>query len=191
MKRYTKLLSALLLCVALLSAASPAWAEEPDPLQKDDLFLGTDEFSKNAKSVTEVNLDKRMLAMMDRFGTSAGVDAAQMNLARKMDFVYVRSYEYEKPGQYKSADLDAFRVRLDGPDWSHIVKERSKDEQNDVWVRTDDQGQFSELVVISAEAKELNLVHLKGHMTLKELTEAGAKYGVPPTAAGKPKKGAK
>jgi hypothetical protein len=191
MKRMMKLVSAVLLLFALGAPAFAAAVEEPDALQKDDLFQGTDQFAKSAKNVTEVNLDKRMLALMDKFGASSGTDKDQMNLAKKMDFIYVRSYEFEKPGQYKSADLDAFRVRLDGPEWSHIVKERSKDEQNDVWVRTDDAGQFSELVVISAEASELNFVHLKGHMSLEELTQAGAKYGVPQGTDQKPKKGAK
>jgi len=190
MKRIMHLVSAVLLLFAL---GAPAFAavEEPDALQKDDLFQGTDQFAKAAKDVTEVNLDKRMLALMDKFGASSGSDKNEINLAKKMDFIYVRSYEFEKPGQYKSADVDAFRARLDGPEWSHIVKERSKDEQNDVWVRTDDTGQFSELVVISAEAAELNFVHLKGHMSMQELTQAGAKYGVPQGTDAKPKKGAK
>jgi hypothetical protein len=184
MKRLKKMLVAMLLLVAL---GGSAWAAtESEPLQQDDLFNGTDAFAKDAKGVTEVNLDKRMLAMMDKFVSStatANNEKAELNLAKKMDFVYVRSYEFEKPGQYKSADLEAFRKRLEGADWSHIVKERTKDEQNDVWVRTGEDGQFSELVVISAEALELNFVHLKGHMTLAELESAGAKFGVPKNAA--------
>jgi uncharacterized protein YxeA len=192
MKRLMKMLVAVLLLVTL---SAPAWAaEEADALQKDDLFQGTDQFSKDARSVTEVNLDKRMLAMMDKFTSAAAAskgEKAELNLAKKMDFVYVRSYEFEKPGQYKAADLDAFRKRLEGADWSHIVKERTKDEQNDVWVRIGDEGQFAELVVISAEANELNFVHLKGHMTLQELESAGAKFGVPQSAVQAPEKRSK
>ncbi len=189
MKRLKKMLTAGLLLVALGGSSWAATGSEP--LQKDDLFSGTDQFANDAKSVTEVNLDKRMLAMMDKFVSSNAAsngEQAELNLAKKMDFVYVRSYEFEKPGQYKAADLDAFRKRLEGAEWSHIVKERTKDEQNDVWVRTGDDGQFSELVVISAEALELNFVHLKGHMTLTELESAGAKFGVPQNALPTPEK---
>jgi hypothetical protein len=189
MKRLLKVVSALLLLVAISVPARASAVEEP--LQKDDLFQGTDQFSKGAKSVTEVNLDKKLLAMIDRFSTTTGTDEKQLNLAKRMDFIYVRSYEFEKPGQYRPDDVEAFRRRLEGSDWSHMVKERSKDEQNDVWVRTDSEGQFTELVVISAEASELNFVHLKGHMSMKELTEAGAKYGVPQTTEPKAPKGAK
>ena len=195
MKRMMRVVVAAMLMTGFAGfAAEPVWAaatEEPEALQKDDLLQGAEQFSKSAKNVTEVNLDKRMLAMMDKFITSADEDHTQLDLAKKMDFVYVRSYEFEKPGQYKAADLDTFRARLDGPGWSHIVKERSKDEQNDVWVRTGDDGSFTELVVISAEAAELNFVHLKGHMTMEELTRAGAKFGVPQVAEPKGKKGPK
>ena len=180
--------------------AAPLPVETPavEALQKDDLFAGTDEFAKGAKSVTEVNLDKRLLTMMGSFlgaaSSSSGDDQKAIDLARKMEFVYVRSYEYEKPGQYQAASLEAFRKRLEGPEWSHMVKEHSATEQNDVWVRSDDNGAFSELVVISAEQNELSFVHLKGHMTMQELTQAGAKYGVPQasTRTSEPKqKGAK
>ena len=196
MKCWTRaVMTAMLLIGVAGIAPKPVWAaattEEPEALQKDELLQGADQFGKTAKSVTEVSLDKRMLAMMDKFITSSEEDHTQLNLAKKMDFVYVRSYEFEKPGQYKAADLETFRKRLSGPEWSHIVKEKTKDEQNDVWVRTAEDGSFTELVVISAEAAELNFVHLKGHMTMEELTQAGAKYGVPQVPESKAKKAGK
>jgi hypothetical protein len=181
MKRIKRFLCVVVALLMVASISTPAWAAtaDPDPLQKDDLFAGTDQFSKGAKSVTEVNLDKNMLALMDRFGGKDAADKDQLNLAKHMDFIYVRSYEYENAGQYKASDLEAFRQRLEGPSWSHVVKQHGKDEENDVWIRTDSEGQFSELVVINAEPSELNFVHLKGHMTIEQLTQVGAKYGVP------------
>ena len=38
-----------------------------EPQVKDDLFAGADKFSSGAKSTTEVNLDRRMLAMAAKF----------------------------------------------------------------------------------------------------------------------------
>jgi Domain of unknown function (DUF4252) len=77
------------------------------------------------------------------------------------------------------ADVEEFRKRLEDGGWSHIVKERSENESTDVCVKTDQNGQFSELVVISAEPRELTFVHLKGHMSMEDLTKMGAHYGVP------------
>jgi hypothetical protein len=150
-----------------------------DPQVKDDLFDGADKFSHGAKSSTEVNLDKRMLGMAAKFSGSGDGAQRDGDLVKKLDFVIVRSYEYEKAGQYNMSDVEEFQKRLDAGGWSHIVKERSATENTDVCVKVDGDGQFSELVVIAAEPLELTFVHLKGHMSMDELTKAGAKYGVP------------
>lgn len=152
--------------------------------QKDELFAGADKFSQGAKSTTEVNLDKNMLAMVGKFG-DAGDDKSGTELAKKMDFVIVRAYEYAAAGQYNMSDVEEFRKRLEDGGWSHIVKERSATESTDVCVKTDKDGQFSELVVIAAEPTELTFVHLKGHMSMADLTKMGAHYGVPQDGSGR------
>ncbi len=146
--------------------------------QTDALFAGTEKFGQGAKSTTEVNLDKNMLGMVGKFGDD-GADKSGTELAKKMDFVIVHEYEYASEGQYKMSDVEEFRKRLEDGGWSHIVKERSATESTDVCVKLDKDGQFSELVVITAEPKELTFVHLKGHMSLDELSTVGRHYGVP------------
>ncbi|HWZ52016.1 MAG TPA: DUF4252 domain-containing protein [Granulicella sp.] len=171
--------------VLMVGLGAPAMGAPQVP---DTLFAGAERFAKGAKSTTEVNLDKSMLAMAGKFMQDSGKEGGKekdkakdkaADLAGKMDFVIVRSYEYASPGQYKRADLDEFQHRLDADGWSHIVKERSETESTDVCVKTDSEGQFSELVVISAEPLELTFVHLKGHMSMQELTRMGGRYGVP------------
>lgn len=162
---------------AFLMVAGNVRALEPLQ-QKDDLFAGAEKFSQGAKSTTEVNLDKNMLGMVGKFGDD-GDDKSGTDLAKKMDFVIVRSYEYETAGQYKMSDVEEFRKRLEDGGWSHVVKERSAAESTDVCVKLGPDGQFSELVVIDAEPKELTFVHLKGHMSSNDLMKMGAHYGVP------------
>ncbi len=160
------------------------------PQVKDDLFAGADKFSHGAKSSTEVNLDRKMLAMAAKFAGSDPDDKVDKEekdgakLVNKLEFVIVRSYEYEKAGQYNMADVEEFQKRLESGGWSHIVKTRGATDSTDVCVKTDENGAFSELVVIAAEPLELTFVHLKGHMSMDELTRAGAKYGVPQGGAG-------
>ena len=157
-----------------------------DPQVKDDLFAGADKFSHGASSSTEVNLDSKMLGMAAKFGG----DDKDSDLVKKLEFVIVRSYEYEKPGRYNMSDVEEFQKRLDTGGWSHVVKVREAKESTDVCVKLDGDGQFSELVVIAAEPQELTFVHLKGHMSMDQLMKAGAKYGVP-TGIDKRDKGAK
>ncbi len=167
--------AAMTVAVLFLAAGSMRAME---PLQqKDDLFAGADKFSQGAKSSTEVNLDKNMLGLMGKFGED-GNDKSGSDLARKMDFVIVRSYEYGADGAYNMADVEQFRKRLEDGGWSHVVKERTEKESTDVCVKLGPNGEFSELVVISAEPKELTFVHLKGRMTAEELMKMSAHYGV-------------
>ncbi len=187
-----RVMAAMVLVVGMRSwAAVPAGAavEVADkPLKSDPMLAGAERFEQGAKEVTEVNLDQSMLAMAARF--VGNDDAEAKRLMSKMDFVYVRSYEYAKAGGYRMEDVAQFRGRLDESRWSHVVKNRSATESTDVWMRTDNEGQFSELMVIAAEPTELTFVHLKGRLTVEELTKAGASYGVPQGSA-PAKKGAK
>lgn len=167
-----------ILLAAVLLARSAAWALEPQV--QDDLFAGTDKFAKGAKSSTEVNLDKNMLAMAGKFLDDEGEgDKPDKDLAKKLDFIVVREYEYAKPGEYNIADLAEFQKRLDAGGWSYVVKERTDHSSTSVCVKIDTEGKTTELIVIEAEPRALTFVHLKGHMTMRELTKAGAKYGVP------------
>jgi hypothetical protein len=167
---------AMMTVAGLFLAAGSIWAMGPLQ-QKDDLFAGADKFSQGAKSSTEVNLDKNMLGLMGKFGDE-GDDKSGSELAKKMDFVIVRSYEYGEQGQYNMADVEQFRKRLEDGGWSHLVKERSEKESTDVCVKLGPNGEFSELVVINAEPKELTFVHLKGHMSAEDLMKVSTRYGV-------------
>lgn len=167
----------MMMVTAVFLVAASLQAMAAPPQQKDELFAGTEKFAQGAKSSTEVNLDKSMLGMASKFTDDKDQEAA--DLTKKMDFVIVREYEYDKAGQYNLADVEEFRKRLDNDGWSHIVKEKTPTGTTDVCIKTDDHGEFSELVVIDAEQKELTFVHLKGHMSLQDLTRAGARYGVP------------
>ena len=141
----------------------------------DNLFAGTERFEAGTKNVTEVNLDKKMLGMAARSGK--GADNSLGDMAGKMDFVYVREYEYPKPGLYQMSDLEMFRQRLSNSSWSHMVKERGEKENTDVWVKTDSEGVTTEMVVIDAEPTDLTFVHLKGQMSMKDLAKAGGNFG--------------
>jgi hypothetical protein len=124
--RFVSSARALILTLIFLLSASHALAV--GALQeKDDLFAGAEKFAAKAKNSSEVNLDSRMLGLASGFG---GGDSS--GLMKKLDFVIVRSYEYDKPGDYNMADIEPFTKRLESGGWSHLVKERSATESTDV-----------------------------------------------------------
>jgi len=145
--------------------------DEDGPQVKDDLFDGTEKFAKNAKESNEVNLDQNMLALAGKKGGSKG------DLAKKMDFIVVRSYEYANEGDYKMSDVQEYFKKLDAAGWKHMVRTRSARESTDICVKQDAEGVTREMVVISAEPKELSFIHLKGNVSLNDLNKLGGMMG--------------
>lgn len=151
-----------------VDAAQPgAIAAAYDPQAKDDLLEGLDRLGANAKERNEVNLDKNTLALAG--GRKGGRYA---DLAQKMDFITVRNYEFASKGQYQKSDLDALRHRLEGNGWSHVVRNESGEETNDIVIKGDHEGFLSDVVILNAEARELNIVHLHGHFRMEDVQGA-------------------
>jgi hypothetical protein len=166
------LLAAAILALMLLFPAL-AHAEQPD-----DVLAGVDKFSQGAKDSSEVTLDKNMLGLASgMFGNGGNADAK--GLTKNMDLVIVRSYTYATPGQYKMEDVEQIRKRLDTGGWSHLVKEHNEKGSTDICVKTDVEGGISEMVIIDAEPKELSFIHLKGHMSAKDLSKMSGSFGGP------------
>lgn len=130
------------------------------PQVKDDLFAGTEKFAQGASDVTEVNLDKNMLGMV---GKGNG------DLAHKMDFIVVHSYEYDKPGMYKMEDVEVYRKRLTDGNWNCFIHTRDRDETTDICSHTLPDNETNELVIMTAEPKELTFIHLRGKMSIQDL----------------------
>ncbi len=155
-----------------------------DPQAKDDLLEGLDKLGANAKERNEVNLDRNMLALAG--GKKGG---RYTGLADKMEFIVVRNYEFASKGQYQKSDMDALRHRLEGNGWSHIVRNEGDGETNDIVVKTDNEGFIHDMVVLSAEPKEVNIVHLRGRFRMEDVQGAmgsamGASMGAMGSAMG-------
>jgi hypothetical protein len=170
----TMMWSGLVAGVMLLGASAPVMAQEPSFVTvgaqvKDDLCAGTEKFAEGASDVTEVNLDPRMLGMLGKKTSN--------DLAGKMEFIVVHSYEYDKPGMYKMEDVMAYRKKLMDGSWNCFIHSRDKDGATDICSKSSDDGKTNELVIMTAEPKELSFVHIKGHMTLDDLRKAGGSFG--------------
>jgi hypothetical protein len=146
--------------------------------QQDDVLAGVDKFSQGAKESNEVTLDKNMLGLAGGM-IAKGNDSKAKDLMKKMDSVMVRNYEYAAPGQYKMEDVEQIRKRLDSSGWSHLVKTHSATESTDIAVKSADEGMMSEMVIIDAAPLELNFIHLRGHMSLSDLSQMSGSFGGP------------
>jgi hypothetical protein len=126
-------------------------AQNSEPIPKDDLFAGTEVFAKNATHVTEITMDPDSLNM---------VGGQDQHKAHSMVLNVVRSYEYDKPGMYNMADVDAFRNKLNTGDWRCSIHTRDlkTGDGSDVCGKHRTDGMREE-VIIEVSPTHLTFVH--------------------------------
>jgi hypothetical protein len=158
------------------ATVQPAVADSGDAMQatyvaqsigvafKDDLFAGTEKFAKGATDVSEINLDPKTMGLVR--GDYAG------GMAHRMKFMVIRSYTYDKPGMYNMDDVEVYRRKLNDGAWSCSIHVRNKDGATDICSRSASDGS-SEMVIISAEPKELSFIHMSGNVSLSEMERSG------------------
>jgi hypothetical protein len=160
---------------AVIAGTGPAAVAQQPPfpvtLQK--------QLADRAANYTEVSLDKKMLAFATHFLNDKD-NADAKRIVEKLNGVYVRSYEFDQPGQYTAADLDAIRRQFDTSEWTAMVKTRSKNGSDDAdiymkMVNDEVQGMF----VLDAESRELNFVYISGPIHPEDLRDLSGNFGIP------------
>ena len=158
------------------ATVQPAVADSGDVMQatyvaqsigvafKDDLFAGTEKFAKGATDVSEINLDPKTMGLVR--GDNAG------GMAHRMKFMVIRSYTYDKPGMYNMDAVEVYRKKLNDGTWSCSIHVRNKDGATDICSRTAGDGS-SEMVILSAEPKELSFIHMSGNVSLADMARTG------------------
>lgn len=153
------------------------------PLAAQQLKLppSLDRLAAKAAEVVDVTMDSQMLQLASKFLSDKDTDEAQAKrLVSGLKGIYVKSFEFDKPGEYQESDLEAVRVQLRAPEWSRIVGVRSKKsgDNADVFIRMAE-GKITGLAVIAAEPKELTIVNIVGTITPEQLGDLGGHFGVP------------
>jgi hypothetical protein len=140
-----------------------------------------DRLADKATEVVDVTLDGSMLQLASRFLSDKDPDEARVKkLVAGLKGVYVKSFEFEKAGEYEESDVIALRAQLKGPRWSRIVGVRSKKngDNADIFIGSDG-GQVTGLVVIAAEPRELTVVSIVGSIKPEDLRDLGGNFGIP------------
>jgi Domain of unknown function (DUF4252) len=156
----------------------------------DDLHRlpALDKLAQRATESVDVNLDASMLQLASGFLSADDPDEAKVKrLVAKLKGIYVRSFEFDREGQYSPSDVEGLRDVARGPGWTRIVGVKSlKGENSEVYVRKDG-NQVGGIVAIDAEPKELTVVDIDGPIDPEELIELGGHMGIPKFGKGKPK----
>jgi len=155
----------LLGAVALVMPAFARAGQLPLPPEAEK------ELAARASNVTEVTLGKNMLSFAAKFMDAKDKDQANVRqLIEGLDGIYVRSYEFDKEGQYSMAEIDQLRKQFETSDWSPLVRERQRKtgETTDVLVKLVN-GEPHGMFVLSVEPKELTIVLILGPIHMDDL----------------------
>lgn len=136
--------------------------------------------SDKASEVVDVTLDANMLRLASRFLSSQDNDErAVRDMVQGLSGIYVRSYEFEREGEYDRNIVEQVRSQL-GSNWNRIVTVRSKTKENvEIYTQGGPKNSVVGLVIISAEPKELTLVNIVGPIDLERLAGLGGQFGIP------------
>jgi hypothetical protein len=137
--------------------------------------------AKKASEVVDVNLDGSLLRLASKFMTDED-DREGLAIIKNLKGIYVKSFTFDKPGDYTMADVEAIRSQLQTPPWSRIVSAHSRHdgETTEVYLMTaGDGGNILGMAIICAEPKELSVVNIVGPIDMDKLSKLEGKMGIP------------
>jgi hypothetical protein len=125
-----------------------------------------DAVAAKAKEKAEINLDGPMLEQALKMSPEK-VKGSVANVSR----FTLRHYEFEKPGEYSNADVEAIRKQVSAANgWSRVLSTKEEHESVDIYVLSQG-GKPGGLLLIAAEEKELTVIHVVGSIELASLQE--------------------
>lgn len=161
------------------------------PLAAQEIKLPPN-FAAQANESVDVSLDSNLLQLAAKFLSSSKPDEAEAKkLISGLKAIYVKTFEFDKAGQYNPADVDTVRAQFRGQGWSRMVGMQNKKagENTEIFIQLGKDGKISALGVVSAEAKELTIVSIVGAIDPEQVSQLGGKFGIPKIELEKKKKG--
>ncbi len=149
--------------------------------QEIKLPASLERLAAKATEVVDVTMDASLLHLASRFLSDKNADDAKVKkLIEGLKGIYVRSFEFEKPGEYQESDLEPVRAQLRTPAWSRIVGVRSSKsgDNSEMYLKTQN-GKIGGLAILVTDPKQLTIVSIEGTIDPDQLSELGGHFGIP------------
>jgi hypothetical protein len=142
-----------------------------------------------ASDSVNITIDGALLQLAAKFFSSAREGEEIKRLVGRIKGIYVRSFEFDRPGEYTDADVESLRSQLKAPQWSRMasVHSQRQGENVDVYLKMEN-NQIGGLAVIAAEPRELTIVNIVGPIDLDALATLGGQLGIPRLDLGRGRK---
>jgi hypothetical protein len=179
MKLSTVASRALVLVLLTTFGAVAAHAQDAQSakIQIDHL----NKLAERAEEVVEVTLDERLLQLAAKFlSNSNPTEAKVKEIVSGLKGVYVRVFEFAKPGEYSAADIESIRSQLRQPGWQKIVGVYSRrgGENVDVHLKVQKDVVVG-MAIIAADQTELTFVNIVGPIDLDKVRDLEGQLGIP------------
>jgi hypothetical protein len=174
MKRFLLSSTALLMTTAI-------WA------QSAQVPIDFEQLAQKADQVTRISLDRDAIRMAMWLIPKDGDTAKVRKVIENLQGIYVRSYTFDKGGDFSSSDLDPLRKIITGSGWSCLVSVHKKKtgEDTDLCLRKD-KDRILGLAIINAQPKELTVVNILGAITPEEFSQIQEFFDIPAINIEKP-----
>lgn len=147
-----------------------------------------DHLAGKATQTIDVNIDQKLLQLTARFFGNDEDDKEIKALISGLKGIYVKSFEFEREGEYTAADVESIRSQLKGSAWTKIVGVVSRREGDiEVYLMTTN-SEITGLAVLSVEPKEFTVVNIIGPVDLAKLAKLEDQFGIPDLGIERPSK---
>lgn len=166
---------ALFLVIPLLLSSAAVRAQDVT------LPSNIERLADRATDVVNVTVDGALLQLAAKFLSASDPDQAiAKKLISDLEGIYVRSFEFARPGEYSNADVDSLRSQVKGPQWSRMASVRSQKSGQDVDVFLKlNNDEIAGVVVIAAEPTRLTWVNIVGPIDIDQLARLSGQFGIP------------
>lgn len=168
----------VILACALLALPALAAAAPPGRLRLPQFPA----LAKRAAQSVVISLDSSLLHQAGGLiGESGGANGAAVNdLIKGIRGIYVRSYSFDKPGEYSKSDLNAVKAQLLAPGWQPVVSTRDLKQRKDLDIYLRRSGQRTDgLAIIATDPRQLTIVNIVGAIDLARLARLQGQFGIP------------
>jgi hypothetical protein len=152
----------------------------PVLLAQDFDFKMLDKLSEHAKSSTNISLDEDSLVMVSKiFASQHGKDGEQLqSILKNLNGIYIRSYDFDKPGQYSEAELAPLRAYLKRPGWKPVLDVHEDKEWTQIYLLTLAGNKMGGMALVSTEPTSLTVVYINGELDLADLQKLSDDMGL-------------
>jgi hypothetical protein len=131
--------------------------------------------AKAAES-TDIDLGPEQLKLIMGFADDGNSELK--NIAKTIQRVQVKTFEFDKEGMYSLADMENLRQKVRTADYAPLISHKERKGFTEIMIRKGPKG-ANGFIVLVAEPREVTVINIVGEIDLNSLSKLSGKFGIP------------